>query len=247
MSYKGNYRALFHGIQGDVAKAVEDAGGKLANFGENTLKRSLDSIAAVEKADGAGAQGLRGVDGDAHVGASPAGSVGARSPARSPGEVSRRPKGDATAGSLSEKSPTDGAATRTRFPAWLRRRLEKGRAFNKENQHRYPHNEVQLDGGRRVDSYRHTTEIVERKNTQLNQINKSTATRYIDSLRTKYGPGQMIADTPKNRAEGISGERLKGSLILEVPPQTAPIPRDVLEYAARRRVIIRDTNGKIYN
>jgi len=36
-------------------------------------------------------------------------------------------------------------------------------------------------------------------------------------------------------------------MILEVPVQEAKIPPNVLKYAKKNNIIIRDVNGKIYN
>lgn len=78
-------------------------------------------------------------------------------------------------------------------------------------------------------------------------MQERTAKGYIDSLREKYKPGQLIADTPKNRAEGLAGKELVGDHILEVPPQAKDIPQNVLDHATDHDVTIRDTNEKEYN
>lgn len=133
------------------------------------------------------------------------------------------------------------------LPDWLKKRWEDGEQFNKDNRPRYPHNEVELATKKRVDSYSPGKEIVERKNTQLSEVKESTAKGYIDSLREKYKPGQLIADTPKNRAAGLAGKKLTGDHILEVPPQNNDVPENVLNHATDRDVTIRDTSGKEYN
>ena len=43
-----------------------------------------------------------------------------------------------------------------------------------------------------------------------------------------------------------NGNVLKGQMILEVPVQKADIPPNVLKYAKKNDIIIRDVNGKIY-
>jgi hypothetical protein len=65
-------------------------------------------------------------------------------------------------------------------------------------------------------------------------------------LYQTYDIGETIADTAASRAAGIAGDNLAGRRILELPPQVAPIPAEILHYAASYEVIMRDTNGKVY-
>jgi hypothetical protein len=136
------------------------------------------------------------------------------------------------------------------------RRMLEGTKFNYENHRFYPHNEVRLADGTRVDSYIPNKEIVSRKHTQFAEIADRTARDYINELRTKYAPGKEIAQVPErsryprvfseaNRVLG--GGELQGTSILEIPPQVHAIPDDLLQYATERDVVIRDTNGHIYN
>ena len=78
-------------------------------------------------------------------------------------------------------------------------------------------------------------------------MSEETAIRYLKELTDKYAPGEVIADVPSNRT-GLhnQGRDLKGQMILEVPVQEANIPPNVLEYAKKNDIIIRDVNGKIY-
>jgi hypothetical protein len=133
-------------------------------------------------------------------------------------------------------------------PAWLRR-LDEGNAFNAAQSSRYPHNEVYIDkaggGYYRLDSYNaRTGEIVSRKFTQFGDIQESTGRGYLNELAGKYAPGSKIANVPSSG--GLAGQRLQGQMILEVPVQTAPIPRSVLDAANNLGIIIRDVNGKVY-
>ncbi len=97
-------------------------------------------------------------------------------------------------------------------------------------------------------------EIVSRKKTQLYEVSEETAIRYLKELEEKYAPGSIIADVPSNKT-GVNreifkdnkGNILDGQMILEVPVQEANIPPNVLEYAKKNDIIIRDVNGKIYN
>ena len=106
----------------------------------------------------------------------------------------------------------------------------------------------------RLDSYVPNKEIVSRKYTQFDEVSEETAIRYLKELEEKYSPGTIIADVPSNKT-GVNreifkvnqGRDLKGQMILEVPVQKAEIPPNVLEYAKKNDIIIRDVNGKIYN
>ena len=99
-----------------------------------------------------------------------------------------------------------------------------------------------------------TKEIVSREHTQLSEITKETAIRYLKELKDKYSPGAVIADVASNRVganagifEENGGNILKGQMILEIPVQKSPIPRRVLLKAQEEEIIIRDTKGHIYN
>jgi len=134
-------------------------------------------------------------------------------------------------------------------PEWLRR-LDAGNDFNRAQAARYPHNEVYVvrpdaKGYYRVDSYNpRTGEIVSRKYTQLSEVQEATGVEYINELAKKYPPGTAIADVPSSGA--LAGDRLRGQMIPEVPVQTKPIPKAVLDAANQKNIVIRDINGKEY-
>lgn len=44
----------------------------------------------------------------------------------------------------------------------------------------------------------------------------------------------------------MEGKTLRGQMILEVPVQEEPVPENVLRYAAKEKIKIRDTEGTIY-
>ena len=144
--------------------------------------------------------------------------------------------------------------------AWFKR-IREGIAFNKERAEFYPFNEVYLVSPKsgkkyvRLDSYNpRKGEIVSRKHTQLYEVSDETAIRYLKELKDKYAPGAIIADVPSNKT-GVNreifkvnqGRDLKGQMILEVPVQEAEIPPNVLEYAKKHYIKIRDIKGKYYN
>ena len=143
-------------------------------------------------------------------------------------------------------------------------------AFNKARAKFYPYNEVYLEAPKkainlpegsptkhryvRLDSYVPNKEIVSRKYTQLSEVSEETAIRYLKELSEKYAPGSIIADVPSNRTginKGIfdvNGDNvLRGKMILEVPVQKKPIPQNVIDYADKLRIKIRNTNNKLYN
>ncbi|RMH34833.1 MAG: DUF4157 domain-containing protein [Nitrospirae bacterium] len=126
-----------------------------------------------------------------------------------------------------------------------------GNVFNTLARWGYPMNEVPLRtrAGRLVwlDSYNPVSgEIVSRKWIQLGRVDYWRALEVVQELRVKYPSGALVADTPKARALGLANQKIRGQLILEVPPQTEPIPEGVLQYARERGIIIRDTAGRIY-
>lgn len=82
------------------------------------------------------------------------------------------------------------------------------------------------NGYYRVDSYNPATgEIVSRKFTQFSDITESTATNYIREAVNKCPAGATIAKVPSSGSLG--GDALRGTNILEVPPQVKPIPQSV--------------------
>jgi len=60
----GELKAIFRGAQEDMAQAVESAAGKMASFGDTTAQNVRDSVAAIQNADGAGADSLQAVRGE---------------------------------------------------------------------------------------------------------------------------------------------------------------------------------------
>ena len=93
-----------------------------------------------------------------------------------------------------------------------------------------------------------------RKYTQFDEVSEETAIRYLKELEEKYTPGSIIADVPSNKTGSnekifeLNGDNvLRGQMILEVPVQKkAEIPPNVLDYAKKKAIIIRDVNEKIY-
>ena len=243
----GEIRAIFNGAKDSVGQAVEDVAGKLSTLGKDTMDRAEASFRTVENADGASADAIRAIGKEAKGGpgdlaGADSGSAGG---AGAPSRISQMLNGSGDSGAEAASAAEGGG--KKPLPDWLKKRWEDGEQFNRDNRSRYPHNEVELATKKRVDSYSPGKEIVERKNTQLSEVKESTAKGYIDSLREKYKPGQLIGDTPKNRAESLAGKKLAGDHILEVPPQNSPIPKNVLDHATDHDVTIRDTNGKEYN
>lgn len=131
-------------------------------------------------------------------------------------------------------------------------RMASGTQFNRDNWHRYPFNEVRLTNGRVLDSYNPDLgEIVSRKNTQLADVQLSTAREYINEAVRKYPENQEIATSPsvlrQEQLTGrrIAGQRLQGDILLEVPSQARAVPPDVLDYARLKGVTIRTIDGVV--
>ena len=105
------------------------------------------------------------------------------------------------------------------------------------------------DGRRtKLDAYEPNKEIISRKSGETGQLGKIDyldALNHLQELRVKYSPGSKIADVPTTPPE-LRGKTLSGQLVLEVPPQEAPIPDAVLKAAADRNIVIRDWLGKVY-
>ncbi|MEU8698543.1 PrsW family glutamic-type intramembrane protease [Streptomyces sp. NPDC048680] len=145
---------------------------------------------------------------------------------------------------------TSGASSgkRSDTPQWLKDRWNNGRQFNKDHWPRYPANEIYLENGKFLDSYRPGKEIVSRKNTQISKIKRNTFRKDLSELIGKYKEGTRIPDTAKARREypELIGKRLEGDYYLEVPVQTSPVPKWALKDAEKSGVIIRDISGFIY-
>ncbi len=134
-------------------------------------------------------------------------------------------------------------------PQWLRD-VEKGINFNKAHAFDYPYREIYIErpggGYYKLDAYDpYSGEIVSWKNTNLSQITERTAIDYLNELARKYPPNATIARVPSSGP--LAGQALRGQMILEVPQQTQPIPKAVLDYASARRIVIRDVYGDVYN
>jgi len=138
-----------------------------------------------------------------------------------------------------------------RAPNWpeLLHDWHEGMKFNLAQAHRFEANEITLGNGKRLDSYTHEMAIVSRKNSQLADLEPSTAIQYLREHLTKYSPGEIISDTARAREHfpHLIGEELKGERVLEVPVQTRPVPPEILQYASDVKVSIHDITGKIYN
>jgi hypothetical protein len=137
----------------------------------------------------------------------------------------------------------------SRRPQWLDD-VERGTNFEKAHAFDYPHREVYIErpGGRyyRLDAYDpFSGEIVSWKNTNFSQISERTAIDYLDELARKYPPNARIAKVPSSGP--LAGQRLRGQMILEVPLQTRPIPKAVLDHAKAKRIVIRDVYGNVYS
>jgi len=131
------------------------------------------------------------------------------------------------------------------------RKVIAGNRFNAYVNPRYAYSEIPLTTRNklpfRLDSYTPGEAIVSRKLTQFGDITEDTAKGYIDEFVRKYPAGTRIADTAKTRELGIAGEKLKGPMVLEVPPQAGgKIDPEIVRYAESKGIYIRDLNGTYY-
>jgi hypothetical protein len=152
---------------------------------------------------------------------------------------------------------TDGGHVRYDLLTGLKRRntwaesradMAEGVLFNKSQWHRFETNEVMLGNGKVLDSYTHEAQIVSRKQTQLAEVNRSSALRNLRDFVKNYSPGEVVKDTPKARAQfpHLIGKKIRGDMYLEVPVQNHPVPERILQYARDRKILIRDITGHVY-
>ncbi|WP_240160497.1 hemagglutinin repeat-containing protein [Pseudomonas bharatica] len=247
-----------------VAKDGEELGERIAALEIKTTK-SLDVVA---DGKGAGAKGpVTGspsgetkVVGDGKPAANDGSFAGEKGPAAGSPSGETKVVGDgrpaANDASSTGAKTTDGGAEKvddivasSSKPEWLQR-LDAGNEFNKVQSQNYPYNEVYIQrpdgkGYYRVDSYNPIKgEIVSRKLTQLSEVSEATAKSYISEAVAKYPAGATIAKVPSSGSLG--GQKLQGTVILEVPPQNGAIPKSILDSANKAGVLIRDTNGRVY-
>ncbi|GAB2493973.1 hypothetical protein GCM10027063_36780 [Promicromonospora xylanilytica] len=147
------------------------------------------------------------------------------------------------------------AADEPDVPEYMRPVL-RGSAFNHEVYTLYPASEVTInnlaDDGTtkrqfRVDALSRR-EVVSLKYTQLALVKAETARGYVDELLKKYRPGRpdlIVASTTGNqtklgRLRSLIGQPLAGDMVLGVPPQVEPIPRWLVDYAAKNDIEIRE-------
>ena len=102
--------------------------------------------------------------------------------------------------------------------------IARGNRFNETVQERktYPHHEVNLENGKRLDSYDPTAgEIISRKATDLDRIQEETFRGYLQELQDKYSVGETIRS---NKYPEIDGLKLDGKHILEIPDSNKHLP-----------------------
>jgi len=112
--------------------------------------------------------------------------------------------------------------------------MARGNAFNETARDNkwYLYNEVHLENGKRLDSYDPVKgEIVSRKATDLEMIEKETFERYLRELRDKYPAGTKIRS---DKYQEIDGQHLQGKQILEIPASNKNF-EGIKEYEALAR------------
>ena len=102
--------------------------------------------------------------------------------------------------------------------------IARGNRFDETVQERktYPHHEVNLENGKRLDSYDPTAgEIISRKATDLDKIQEETFRGYLQELQDKYSVGETIRS---NKYPEIDGLKLDGKHILEIQDSNKHLP-----------------------
>jgi hypothetical protein len=97
--------------------------------------------------------------------------------------------------------------------------MARGNAFNDKAKQWYNVNELNLENGKRLDSYvppsnGNVGEIISRKATNLEEIELSTFETYLKEMQTKYSAGTKIRS---NKYPDLDGDLLQGKQILEIP------------------------------
>jgi hypothetical protein len=166
-------------------------------------------------------------------------------------------QGRASSSSSVDETPASGLDEPGRMPELESRepmesfaeRVMRGNDFNTAQRGVYAAEELRLANGMIVDGYTPGQAIVSRKETQLASIRPERMEEYVNEFLDKYGPGNIIADTPRNRQlyGNLVGRRLEGPMVLEVPIQNAPIPQELGTWARRLGITIRDQAGTVYN
>jgi filamentous hemagglutinin len=134
----------------------------------------------------------------------------------------------------------------------LKQEATEGRGFERMHAKRRPDRPGQVPikdragKTRRLDFYDAAKgEIISVKslaaaNGQIAMTNEFTMLKHFQEFALKYPSGGQIASGP------LKGQTLRGTYVLEVPPQTYRIPDRILELARQSRVTIRDYVGNVY-
>ncbi|MFC8797272.1 hypothetical protein ACFT2C_06040 [Promicromonospora sp. NPDC057138] len=136
------------------------------------------------------------------------------------------------------------------------RRILRGKAFHYDVAHHFLATEVTINKvGKRGEIKQRffldgmtRREVVSLKNAQLWDVSKATAKGYVNEMLRKYNPLQrdlIVAGTEGNKRKisawggRLIGRRLRGDMVLGVPPQDQPIPQWLIDYGEKRGVEIR--------
>ena len=123
------------------------------------------------------------------------------------------------------QTPKDRLEWKEASDYWSRQSpMARGVNFNKKvaNSQIYPHHEIHLSNGKRLDSYDPVAEeIISRKATDLDKIKEETFRSYLSEFKEKYSAGTIIRS---DKYPQIDGQPLKGRYILEIPASNADLP-----------------------
>jgi len=118
--------------------------------------------------------------------------------------------------------------------------IARGNKFDSIAGEKYKYNQVQVAGGKRLDSYDpEMGEIVSRKATDLDNIAPETYEKYLKEMRQKYAPGTPI--TSKKYGPDQVGTVLRGKMYLEIPDfnELSPNYQQYVEIAKKYEIILK--------
>lgn len=115
-----------------------------------------------------------------------------------------------------------------------------GQMFDKAMREAYgaASSQIKMANGKILDVLKNN-QLISHKFTQLSEITEKTAKSYIDEIGKKYA--NQITKS-KKLAEQLNTSEMKK--ILEIPPQKNGIPDEILKYAKKKGVKIREISGE---
>ncbi|WP_062060918.1 polymorphic toxin-type HINT domain-containing protein [Aquimarina longa] len=115
-----------------------------------------------------------------------------------------------------------------------------GQMFDKAMRKAYgaANSQIKMANGKFLDVLKNN-QIISHKFTQLSDVTFNTAKKYIDEIGSKYAN-----QTTKSKKLIKQVETKKMNHILEIPPQKNGIPDEILKYAKKKGVKVREISGE---